>query len=900
MGEVYRARDTRLDRTVAIKVLPAAFSGDPDLRARFEREARAVAALDHPHICAIYDVGEAPPTISYEPSAISHGPIRYLVMQHLEGETLAVRLARAKGPLPLNDALTIAIQIADALDKAHREGITHRDLKPANIMLTKTGAKLLDFGLAKWRASAGPVVMTAMTQLATRPPATARGTILGTVHYMAPEQVEGREADTRCDIWALGVVLYEMLTGTRPFDGESPASIIGSILKDSPAAVSKRHPIASGALDHLVAGCLEKGAEERWQSAFDIVRELRWIAARSRETISSAAKARRGSLMSISGWLAASVLCGALAILLAGRIAERHAEPAETVQFSVYPPPGLFFAGTAASVPVAQLAVSPDGRHLVFAASAGDGRSSLYLRTISEVESRLLPGTEYANDPFWTPDGRAVAFFSQGLLKKVDIGGNARPDVIGRVSVDMRGGSWGGNAIVYVYNGNQGIQRLSLSAGSPIRIDLGDASGSFDTARWPMFLPDGQQFLFQVRDKSPARRGIYVGSLDGSRPRRLVASDWGARYALGHLLFLNEGTLMAQPFEVRTLTVTGTPRVVAPRVAAASTGYASFSVSRTGVLAYSTGLLAPTEIRWVDRGGHSSETVLPAADYVDFHLSPDGTRLAFSRTDVQTQAPDIWIRDLNRGTDARITSEPLTDAAPLWSPNGDSIIYRSNRANANLELFRTPSRPGGEHELVYGADAQRQAHGNTFASNILSDDWSQDGRYVVYHVVTGESGYDLWALPLDGAKPIRVAHSQFNETQAVVSPDSRRIAYVSDESGRFEVYVQSFPDASVEPKTTVSSGGGSQPRWSRDGHELYYLRADGTLMAVAVRTQPSFELGAVTTLFKTSLSTFVNPYRSDYVPSADGRRFLMKVPVADATLPSITVVMNWPALMKNE
>ncbi len=513
MGEVYRARDTRLDRTVAIKVLLSEVAGDPDLRSRFEREARAIAALDHPHICDIYDVGSVDST-------------HYLVMPHLEGQTLAARLE--KGPLPLDQALKIATEIADALDKAHRQGIIHRDLKPANIMLTKSGSKLLDFGLAKLRATAGPISMSGLTRMVTRAAETTHGTILGTVQYMAPEQVEGKEADARSDIWALGAVIYEMATGTRPFQGDTPASVIGSILKDEPPSVSARQPLAPHTLDHLVRLCLAKEPDQRWQSAADVEREAEWIAQISNDKAQQSAPPRARW---ITGWAVAAILLAALGVVLTRSVLPGTAtSPPEAVVFSVYPPPGQVFAGAPASVQAPQLAVSPDGRHLAFVAAEPEGRSSLWLRPLGEKEARRLPGTEGAGNPFWAPDSRTLAFFSQGFLKKTDLSSMV-PQTIARVTVELRGGTWSSSdTILYAPSGNVGLHRVaSAGGGTGSLVKLVYASGESSTARWPSFLPDGQHFLFQMRDADPERRGNYLGALDSSSTSRINGSDWAAR-----------------------------------------------------------------------------------------------------------------------------------------------------------------------------------------------------------------------------------------------------------------------------------------------------------------------------------------------------------------------------------
>ena len=886
MGEVYKARDTRLDRTVAIKILSSHVAGDLDARTRFEREARAVAALDHPHICGIYDVGSADGT-------------HYLVMPHLEGQTLAARIG--KGPLPLDQALKIATEIADALDKAHRQDIIHRDLKPANIMLTKTGSKLLDFGLAKLRSRAGPISMSGMTRIDTRASATGRGVILGTVQYMAPEQVEGKEADARSDIWALGAVVYEMVTGTRPFPGDTPASVIGSILKDEPPPVSARQPLVPRALDHLISTCLAKEPDQRWQSAADVARELSWIALAPRDLVAAPVEART-NFRTLRGWVTAVVLLVALGLsLVRGRWFDLATEIAEPEVYSIYAPPGHVFSGASASVPAPQLAVSPDGRHLVFVAAEAQGQPFLWLRTFSnpDPKSRRLPGTERAETPFWSPDSKTVAFFAAGQTMRVDVDGSKPAEAIGPAQVDMRGGTWNSSGtILYSPPGNIGLRSIALDGRNLPPVNLKDSLGGFETARWPVYLPGGEHFLFMNRDANPERKGIYVGSLRDSNPRRVVDSDWGAQYAQGYLLVIRESRLMAQRFDPSTRSPTGSAETIAQPVAGASTGLGSFSISPT-VLAYSAGFLAASELRWIDRKGASGALAAEAGDYVDLRLSPNDLHLAFSRTDKRNQAPDILVRDLKRETNSQVTSGPLTDSAPLYSPSGDQIIFRSNRAGAHLELFRTRPIAGAEVETIYSAEQIRSAHGSN-PSNLVPTDWSaHDGGFVIYHVATGPTGHDVWALPLTGARePVAVASTDNNEVQGSVSPDGRWIAYASDQLGRYEIYVQSFPHPKAGGRQTVSIGGGTQPRWSRESAELFYLRADGWLMTVDVRTGSTFVPGKQTALFPTPLSTTMNTFRMDYVPARDGQRFMMKIPTQGAPAPSITVVRSWTAMLK--
>jgi eukaryotic-like serine/threonine-protein kinase len=876
MGEVYRARDTRLDRTVAIKVLPAAIAADPQARARFEREARAVAALDHPHICGLFDVGDADGTL-------------FLVMPLLDGQTLAARIE--KGP-PLDQALTFATQIADALDKAHRQGIVHRDLKPANIMVTKAGAKLLDFGLAKLKAPAAPISLSGMTQRATSP-GTAQGTILGTIQYMAPEQVEGKEADARSDIWALGAVIYEMLTGTRPFQGDTPASVIGAILKDAPPPVSLRQPLSPASLDHVVACCLEKDPDDRWQSAGDVKRELQWIGKGQGANAQLSGAPARSRIMSTAAPLVAAALAGGIGFWVGQpRGASGVETPGRPVVFTVEPPPGTRLSGPPASTPVPQLAISPDGRSLAFVVATGQGRSGLWVRALDEPQARPIAGTEGAVDPFWAPDGRRLGFMVDGAIKVTGIGTDASAQVVGQGPVDSRGGAWLLDGSILFYTARPDVLGRVSDTGGPVsEIPLGEAIGM---ARWPELLPGGGYLLYQVRNADPTLRGTYVRSStkNGSEPRRLIGSDWSVHYGSGHLLYLEGSTLMAQPFDVASLALTGTPSALARGVGGSSTGFGAFSVSATGVLAYAGALPNQCELRWVDRMGRVGDVVVAKGDFVDLSLSPDQSRLAYARVDPQTQAPDVWILDMSRGTTARITSERLVDASPVWSPGGDQLVFRSNRASTiGVELYLTSASPGGAVKKFFALDDA----GSRTISNAIPTYWPPSGD-VLFYVATADAGYGIWTKAVEQGSPRVILDTKDNELHPAVSPDGRWMAYASDQSGRYEIYVQDFPGGAQQ--TVVSTNGGMQPQWRGDGRELYYIQADGSLMQVTVRAGERFDSATPTALFKTDIPTVLNPYRMDYVPARDGQRFLMKVPVNEAPS-AITVVLNWPALLQN-
>ena len=845
MGEVYKARDTRLNRIVAIKISSAKFSE------RFEREARAVAAaLNHPHICALYDVGP-----------------NYLVMEYIEGKPL-------KGPLPLDRALKYGTQICDALEAALKKGIVHRDLKPANVLVSRSGIKLLDFGLAK--QSCDPPVDAATETLAL----TKTNTILGTLQYMAPEQLEGKNADARSDIFAFGAVLYEMLTGKRAFTGQSQASLIAAILERDPPSVAG---VAPPLVDCMLRRCLAKDPDERWQSIRDVRSVLALVTEPQRPVRPVGARPLPWALA------AAFAMLALIAFWSPWRGRSRSA--GDLVRFSVYPPEGTVFTGannTTLTVP--QFALSPDGRAVVFTAGVAGARPMLWLRPIEEVAARALPGTEGAFDPFWSPDSRWVAFAAEGKLKKTPAAGGAVQVILEGIA-DLRGSSWGQDETIILAWGDSPILRVP-AAGGPVTA-VTKLEGS-QVHRWPQFLPNGRHFLFTVRGGD--RRGVVAASLDGKASKFLVRSDSSALYAApGYLLWLNGDTLLGQPFDADRLELSGQPFTVAERVGRTTSGDIAVSASRAGVLAYAGAILRRGHLTWFDRSGHALDSVGEEGDYADFRLSPDETRLAASLIDPKTNYPDIWLTDLARGSTSRVTSGPMINASPLWSPDGTKLVFRTNRKGL-IEFYQKSAFGGGNEEPVLTVEAQRAV--GMQAVNLVPTDWSPDGRDIIYSVAeatsSSASGYALWLFPsAANAKPVRVLGSGSDQLHANFSP-SGLVAYSSDESGRFQVYVQTFPLS--DRKWAVSTNGGYEPRWRGDGREIYYLAENRELMAVPVNVGPSF--GAPKPLFQMRVPRGVEAFRTHYVPSRDGRRFLVNTQATDPAPLAITVVLDWTAGLK--
>jgi Tol biopolymer transport system component/predicted Ser/Thr protein kinase len=856
MGEVYRARDQRLNRTVAIKVLARDLSDQPDFKARFEREARALASLSHPHICPVFDVGR-------------HDGTDYIVMEYVEGRTLADRLER--GALQPDEAVRIGIEIADALDSAHQQGIIHRDLKPANIMLTKSGAKLLDFGLAKLALNTGAVA--AATTAAVEAPVTAEGTILGTVQYMAPEQLEGKEADSRTDIFALGSIVHEMITGSKTFTGSSQASLIAAILEREPPPMTTAQPLTPPLLERVVRKCLAKNPDRRWQGAGDIRDELTWIT-EVPEVSGGAAVRRAGRYRhAVFVWaLLATALLTAALLVIALRSRTRPA-PQEQVRFTVVTP----------NLPNSRyVTMSPDGRWVAFPASTASRAWALFVRRIDSTTAEQLPGTEGAAAPFWSPDSRYLAFFAGGRLKKIGVSGGPVQNICDAVN-DRIGGTWNrADTVIFASSGN--LHRVSAAGGEPVTIGALDAARGETAHLQPSFLPDGVHFLYLAWSTQQSRRAVYVGSLESNDTVKLFDSQSKAAYAApGYILFHRAGALLAQPFDPQKLLLTGPVVRIADEISYdLLSGDAAFAVSDNDRLIYYAGggPAIQREFVWVDRKGQPESTPRNAGLYTsNFDLSPDGRRIAVAQRNPETSEYDISVIDWERRTPTRATFDPALSASGnvVWSPDGVRLAFSSER-RGNRDIFAT-NAGGPETPLLATANDE------------WPEDWSKDGRYLAYGVNSGSASFgDIYALPLFGkGEPFPVAHSRFVEDEPRFSFDGKWLAYNSNESGKAQVYAVSFP--AIGQRMQLSTDGGVQPRWRRDDKELYYLAPDGAMMAVAF--PPAANSAAPRALFNSGLAP--DDARDQFAVSPDGERFLLELPAPDSGAVPVTVVVNWTA-----
>jgi len=877
MGEVYRARDTRLDRTVAVKVLPEHLADTPDARERFDREARAISSLNHPHICVLHDVGH-------------QGSTDYLVMEYLEGETLGKRIER--GPLPAAELLRIAIEIADALEKAHRQGILHRDLKPGNIMLTKSGAKLMDFGLAKATTppavdlSSSPTVSQPAPADARREPLTARGTIVGTFQYMAPEQIEGKETDARSDIFSFGAVLYEMATGKKAFEGKSQASLIAAILEREPPPISTLQPMSPPALDRVVKTCLAKDPDERFQTAHDLKLQLQWIGEGGSQAGVPAPVAAHRKTRERAAWVAAAVF-----LILAGAAAAAYwqlaRQPERAVRAFILPPEKSTFRTSGPGF--GPVVVSPDGKLLVFSAASSDG-VRLWVRPLDSLNPQPLAGTENATYPFWSGDSRNIGFFQDGKLKRIAVSGGPPQSLCDAPA--GRGGTWSRDGVIlFTPSTASPIFRVSQAGGSAEPVTKLNVARQENSTRWPFFLPDGRHFIFYGRSNDPAQTGTFLGSLDGGDPKFLLkGSGTAALYAPpGFLLFVRDGTLLAQGLDAAKGQLSGEALLVAERVEMnESTQRASFGVSENGVIAFHTGGRRGDNsiLTWYDRTGKLLETVASPGVFIRPSLSPDGLKVATAVVGDQSGVGDIWVLDLRRGVKSRLTFGPGPTADPVWSPDGSRIAYSAVRQGFAHVYVRSADGSGNEETLLEAAAA----------AGDYPRSWSADGRFLaIERLPQGKSQYEIWILPMFGErKAFPFLQDAFNEDQPAFSPNGKWLAYRSNESGKEEIFVARFPEKSG--KWQVSSGGGSVPQWRADGKELFYVGNDGKLMTVAVEEKngsPAFSTGQP--LFTLPLAFAIGV--PSYDMSRDGRRILIPKLMENANPEPITLIVNWTAAL---
>ena len=875
MGEVYRARDTRLDRTVAIKILASHLSSSLELKQHMEREARAISSLNHPNICQLYDIG-------------SQDGADFLVMELLEGHTLADRLRG--GALPLPEVYKIGIAVAEALAFAHGHGILHRDLKPGNIMLTQATAKLMDFGLAKplapqssgtGSASVPPSFTAAATLSGPSPlsPLTTAGTIIGTIQYMAPEQIEGKEADVRSDIFAFGAVLYEMATGKRPFQGKSQISLASAILEHDPAPISSVKPLTPPAFQHVVATCLQKNPDDRFQTAHDIKLQLQWIASDKSSPAAATAAPVLAPARRPLAW-AFSIIAGILLGAMAGFFLHRPA-PAPSIRTIISPPDKthINLTGDNAGPPV----LSPDGSAIAFAATDAESKSAIWVRPTNSLEAHQLRDTEGAIFPFWSFDSRSIAFFADGKLKAVEVSGGTA-----QVIADApygRGGAWGADGnIVYSPATQDRLYRINVNGGTPTPFTTLDHA-QHTSHRWPFFLPDGKHFLYQAINHDASKSGndtTYYASVDGSVNKPLVKCKSNAIYADGYLLFARNEQLLAQPFNPSTGTLTSEPQTLAKDVANdPTTWHMDASASNGGLLIYGTGGgdYGSLQFLWMDRARKKLSSIVEGLAGVEAaSLSPQGDRLALQ---INNGVSDTWVLDLTRGTRTRLTFGPIYNNAPQWSPDGNWIVYTSKR-NGRFQLIRKPSDGGGAEEELLNDDQL-----------LFPNDWSRDGKYILYS--RGLPGtQDIWALPLErDRKPFQVVPSTPNtmRTYPVLSPDGRWLAYLSNESGSMQVYVVAFKGG--HGKWQVSSNGGYYPVWSHDGKELFYSFSGNSIYSVPIKeVADALQFGASQTL----VSGWSAPDPWFHV-SADGKKILL-YRVSQQVSDSVTVVTNFTSALK--
>jgi len=884
MGEVYRAKDTRLDRTVAIKVLPSHLSSNPELKQRMEREAKAISALQHANICTLHDIGTQDGT-------------DFLVMEYLEGQTVAERLE--KGALPLDQVLKIGIEIAQALEKAHQQGIIHRDLKPANIMLTKAGAKLMDFGLAKPEMSVasraiGPLTPSTPTMnlasfTAAVSPLTQKGSIVGTFQYMAPEVLQGAEADARSDLFSLGCVLYEMITGHRAFEGKSQLSVFSAILEKDPDPISASQPLTPPMLDRVVRACLAKDPADRIQSAHDVAMDLRWVAESAPD---KSAKSPSRFKKSWAVWATALLLAF---IAVAGFAGYRWAKSSEA-QLSLHaeiPPPDKFSldsTGDAGGMPV----LSPQGDKIAFVAHSGDTKL-LWVRSLNSDSAQALEGTNGASHPFWSPDGHSIGFFAGGKLMRIAAAGGPVATVAD--APNSRGGSWSpSDVIVFAPDFIGPLAKVSAQGGAAEPATIINRA-RHTTHRWPWCLPDGKHLIFLATSHTgsdPKENGIYFGSIDSTETRLILATDSAAQYASGYLLYRANTALVAQPFDPQKGTLSGSPIPVVSNLRDDIGVWRSiFAVSQNGLLIYQRGSIdsAKSHLVLFDRSGKTladydpQETTITNARALlgvrDVRLSPDNKRVAFA------SGTGIWTLDLDRKTKTRITFDQQVVQEPAWSPDGKALIFSAlvTSGGGNVEI-RSKAADGSGTEKTLVADQ----------NNYHSPGWSPDGKYITYLWGEGEKMVSLWIRPVSGdAKPVAAVQppsQQSNLSAYRISPDSRWVAYASDESGQQEIYVTSFPEGKGKWRVSVNTG--AYPAWSGSGRELFFKDLnDNIFVCTVIPKGQEVEVGTPQRLFHAASPGIGVAFDV----SSDGKRVLVNHSQDEAPAP-LQLVTNWLAPLK--
>ena len=867
MGEVYRARDTRLDRTVAIKVLPDALAADPQFRERFDREARTASHLNHPHICAVYDVGDFKP-------AGAGSSVGFLVMEYLEGETLAARLER--GPLPLEHVLRLGVQIATALDKAHRAGITHRDLKPANVMLTKSGsasstpqAKLLDFGLAK-RNDAAMTIDAATIPGTRETPLTQQGTILGTFQYMAPEQLEGQDADARTDIFAFGALLYEMTTGKKAFEARNKTSLIAAIVSGQPAPVSTVTPLTPPALEHVIRKCLEKDPDDRWQSAHDIAEELRWIGESGSQAGAATLTIGRRKKREIIAWAIAAVAIVALAVIAAATLRDRTGPP--TYAFTM--PRADHGFGEASFV-----SVSPDGKRFCLRARPGEGKPlQLFVRGIDTFDLKPLAGSEQSVGCDWGLDGQSVIFFTNsGKLRVVDTVSGAMRDVL--ESQDWTSATMNRDGVILLGSGLGGLRRI-VKDGTAETITTPDKARHEVVHGHPMFLPDGKRYLYVSVIRDPSLREqphyLYAGSLDSQESRFLGEIPSKVKYVEpGYLVFIRDGTLMYVRFDAKALAISGEPARLADGVAYFKpTGDGEFSASFNGVVTYRPPP-GGQSLTWIDRSGQSVGTIGQAGTFHELRFTSDGSEVVVAVGDLKIGTPDLWMFGTRRQTTTRLTFGSGYEAYPVISRDGKSLFYSS-------DLLGVP-----DVFLKQLGSAQDDKPFWVNSGEEYPSDVSPDGKVVLMTTVDykGGTGVDIYTAATEGnVTPAPFVRTPFTETHARFSPDGTTVAYQSNETGSSQIYTKPFPGPGRARQ--VSTARGALPRWSADGKQLYFRRANSVF--VVEMTTPDAEPRL---LFETDRSF------STFEVAPDGQRFLMVMNDEAAEQVPTRVIVNWPAMV---